>query len=351
MPRANRGYQREDFTSLLSELQGNASANVQKSEDVEQSKEINEVSPAKRRRSSKMDNRDMKYAYSKRLWVLHDRDCVLVPMIPDEDFEMLEEFDTGMQFCSRCYRMALIRAGIGDDGKRIRAYLNFFDKVNASNKEIYKLTIVNHAKLKWEDMNTMLIHVNDDNWKIVCDTSGLKLLHNNYLKLEDYTRHFTTGFHEQKINGSHNINNCLNVICSYSWEQHVELMKEEAMRIELEAERSIAEQKRKEKINAMLEQERFIMNYVKMKKFSMLYFWYAFLDTEDYMANQLFVENKVRVRFRKEFARERYRVIFCKVRKKDEKSFLETLQKLRRKAILSGYVDYDDTWNDIWNED
>lgn len=137
MARANKGYQREDFSGLFSELQGSANSKPQKNEDRKQWLQINEVSPAKRRRSSKMDNHAMKYAYSKKLWVLHDRDCVLVPMIHDEDFEMMEALDISMGTCSRCYRMALIRAGIGDDGKKIRAYLNFFDKVSASNKELY----------------------------------------------------------------------------------------------------------------------------------------------------------------------------------------------------------------------
>lgn len=42
-------------------------------------------------------------------------------------------------------------------------------------------------------------------------------------------------------------------------------------------------------------------NFVKIKKFSLLYYHYAYLDTKDYLADQLFVNNKVKVRFGREY--------------------------------------------------
>lgn len=125
-------------------------------------------------------------------------------------------------------------------------------------------------------------------------------------------------------------------------------MKEEELRREQEEERIRVEKQKTERISAMLEQETFVLNYVMLKKFSLLYFHYAFLDIEDHMADQLFIENKVRVRCGREFANGKYRVIFCKVRKKDEKAFLEALDKLRRKAILMGCVDYDEMCSSLW---
>lgn len=39
------------------------------------------------------------------------------------------------------------------------------------------------------------------------------------------------------------------------------------------------------------------LNYWTIRKFSLLYSYYAIIDTTDYLADQLFVKNEVRVWF------------------------------------------------------
>lgn len=84
-------------------------------------------------------------------------------------------------------------------------------------------------------------------------------------------------------------------------------------------------------------------NYMKLKSFSLLFHNYIFLDTVDYLADQLFINHKVKVHFGKEFAKEGtpYRFICCKIRKKDEGKFLDALGNMKAKALLLGYEDYD----------
>lgn len=59
--------------------------------------------------------------------------------------------------------------------------------------------------------------------------------------------------------------------------------------------------------------------YQLLRKFSLLNIYFAFLDTEDYLADGLFSKHRVRVYFGNEFVRPDipYRIIFYHVRKWD----------------------------------
>lgn len=81
---------------------------------------------------------------------------------------------------------------------------------------------------------------------------------------------------------------------------------------------------------------------IPLEKRSLLYRFYAYIDTDDYLADQLFMQNKVRVYYTGEFGSpdEKYRIIMCKVRKKDNDRFLEAISKLPQKMLLCGNTDY-----------
>ena len=86
-----------------------------------------------------------------------------------------------------------------------------------------------------------------------------------------------------------------------------------------------------------------IKNYFTLKKLSLLYDHYAFIDVPDYYADQLFIRHQVTVRFRYEYKHpeQPYIIIFCKVRKRDRKRFLSALAELNDKMILCGYSGYE----------
>jgi hypothetical protein len=90
-------------------------------------------------------------------------------------------------------------------------------------------------------------------------------------------------------------------------------------------------------------------NYWKMSDFSIFSVPYAYVDHSSYLADQLFVQNKVTMKFKREMAREDspYCIIFCKVLKKDTERFEEALGKLENKMLLLGYGDYPDFCNEI----
>ncbi len=61
-------------------------------------------------------------------------------------------------------------------------------------------------------------------------------------------------------------------------------------------------------------------NYWRMRDFSIFSVPYAYVDHRSYQADQLFVQNKVKMNFKGECAKVEspYRIVFCKVRKKDK---------------------------------
>jgi len=86
-----------------------------------------------------------------------------------------------------------------------------------------------------------------------------------------------------------------------------------------------------------------VPNYVKIDCFLLFHCQYLYLDTEKYLADQLFINHKVRVKFGREMVTKDvpYRYVFCKVRKKDEKNFLSALAEIYDKALLMGYSEYE----------
>lgn len=83
--------------------------------------------------------------------------------------------------------------------------------------------------------------------------------------------------------------------------------------------------------------------YLKIRKPSLRYDYFLFFDTPKYLADQLFIKQKVRVWFDKEYAKEGspFLAILCHVKKKDSAKFIAALDALKNKMILCGYPEYE----------
>ena len=90
--------------------------------------------------------------------------------------------------------------------------------------------------------------------------------------------------------------------------------------------------------------------YQHIDRLSLRYTYYAFLDTDAYLADQLFIKHQVHVHFREEYGRNDspYRVIFCCVRKRDQARFLAALEELPNKMLLLGHTDYLEVCCSLW---
>lgn len=185
---------------------------------------ISEKERLHRRRSSMLDNRKYRYIIDQRNGIIHDRDCDYQKRIPDSAFDMLEDIEPESNVCRACREAAYIRHAVGNDGKRIGWYKNFFRRVNASLKSIHTLCLENQAKLFMEDLDTLCVKVNEDRWKIRINTGiDVTLYHNNYVLLEDGSRLFVDGYHEQMSGAYYH---ALSMIFNYTWDKHLKGQEE-----------------------------------------------------------------------------------------------------------------------------
>lgn len=90
-------------------------------------------------------------------------------------------------------------------------------------------------------------------------------------------------------------------------------------------------------------------NFWKLKDFRPFSALYAYIDHEDYLADALFIQEQIQVRFLQEMVKEGtpYRIVFGKVRKKECERFEKVLEKLPDKMLLCGHTDYMDICKEI----
>lgn len=86
-------------------------------------------------------------------------------------------------------------------------------------------------------------------------------------------------------------------------------------------------------------------NYVCLGGQLRLYYMYFDLNVnEGYIADSLFYKRNIPVKFKDEMIRDgdKYRAIFCRIRKKDRNAFEDALEEIRTKMSLLGHNDYED---------
>ena len=87
------------------------------------------------------------------------------------------------------------------------------------------------------------------------------------------------------------------------------------------------------------------MNYIKFNGIFGLRYMYVDINRDyDYVADILFYKRQIPVHFKDEMVKEgdKYRIIFCSIKKKYQKQFEEALEELKDKMHLLGYTDYED---------
>ncbi|MBQ8263475.1 MAG: hypothetical protein IJY96_01715 [Oscillospiraceae bacterium] len=187
------------------------------------------MSEDRRRRDRLMGNRQMRYAYSVFDAVLHDRDCPELRKIRDKDFYMLEDFCPEMELCPLCANKALVRSAIGDDVKHLDAYVGTLKRFGARMVDLQEFILKGKGRFAAVDIDSLCVELGDDRW-IICREDGvLHLYHNNYEVIGNFERIFREGYHLQGDGEAHSFRYYVNYICTYSWQEHVELMKAEAL--------------------------------------------------------------------------------------------------------------------------
>ena len=90
--------------------------------------------------------------------------------------------------------------------------------------------------------------------------------------------------------------------------------------------------------------------YQKLARFSLFYDYFAFLDVASYAADQLFIQHQVTIHFVREYEKPGcpYRIVLCKVCKRDVNRFRAAMAELPDKLRLLGYTDYLEVCRTLW---
>ena len=324
MPRVTRNYQREDFSGLLAQMQRSEEEPALDAVQGAQNEAADpvQVSQEKRRRDSLMSNRSMRYAYSSVEKRLHDRDCAEVPKIPDAEFEMLAAYQSDMKRCWLCGRRAIVRAGVScEDAKHMDAYMDVLRRFGALSGELHALIIAHHTRLFDVRQNSVCIRCGEDTWMLCGDREALSLYHNDYEVLDDYTRLFKSTFHlQQTAAPPHAFRSLIYSIFHYSWADHVERFRAEALLRK-------QEQLRKRLQNAP--------NVVRQKRWSLLYRYYAAVDHAGALGAYC-----AESRATEETSQPSCQIVHCRVRRWEAKRFLKAAERLKEERILAADEEY-----------
>ena len=85
-----------------------------------------------------------------------------------------------------------------------------------------------------------------------------------------------------------------------------------------------------------------IQNYIPFKTHSLLFYHFAYVDTDRCLALPILKKNRVRMLFTEVGVRDdcRYEIVCCKVRKKDLPAFTKAMAELAEEMPRYGYTDY-----------
>lgn len=85
-------------------------------------------------------------------------------------------------------------------------------------------------------------------------------------------------------------------------------------------------------------------NYMEINRFSIKYRYFCYVDTNEYLADRIFIRRKINVLAGDEYSSEqsRYVIVFCKIKKKDREEFEAAMEELEKKMLILGHRDYMD---------
>lgn len=85
-----------------------------------------------------------------------------------------------------------------------------------------------------------------------------------------------------------------------------------------------------------------VTNCICVERLSLLYRYFFFVDVKEYSAEHFFEDRKIRVSVLQRYVQNdgRFCVYLVKFRKKDTDAFLDCMELLYNRMLLTGYSDY-----------
>lgn len=329
-PYIMKRYHPVNYDRLLKELQN-------KAQGIELEKPVipppgtpidDTTADAKRIRKKALQNPEIRYIYSQ--GKVHDKDCYYVRKIKPEHFWPMKMFPEEAQKCDACYYRALVRAGLpASSTKDTGVYCDALLRLGVSEEELYSMTIQYRMQFSAVGPSRVQIAYQDDKWEICKRENILLLMHNNYEILDDYTRRFTGDFHLQKYSDQpYAISLFVKIMSTYSWDEHVEILKAEEAKRAAECER--------QRLTAQLESTN---NYLKLKS-GLLHDYYLILDCNG-KAARYFYRNDLKLQeLCYEDSKQICKLRMYRVRRNQFPIFVKSLDTLKEYSLQQGFNDY-----------
>lgn len=152
--------------------------------------------------------------------IIHDRLCVKINEISENDMINFSELDKSMIICKTCQRKIYIRNAIKDDDNFLW-YLEFFDKANYGTNNLKGFIYMQEVELlKISDIE-LQIKYKDDTWRVAyVKRNRYNLFHNNYIATSVYDRQIIPEkFHSQRKEPMR-LKDSFRYIAMYDWKSH-----------------------------------------------------------------------------------------------------------------------------------
>ncbi len=187
--------------------------------DIEMQRQIS-------KKASALDDNKIRYIFSNKDNLVHDKTCSWVSKIHYSEFGAMENFPEGREVCSSCKRKLYLRSMLGDDNiKHFQWYVRMFQQGSVSTNTIESLAMTHHAKLFMPVPDILQVKLGEDTWQISENGEHKFLLyHNNYSMVSDDERYITSGFHLQ-MEKPVSLPVILRYIEGYDWKKHLEAKK------------------------------------------------------------------------------------------------------------------------------
>lgn len=84
-------------------------------------------------------------------------------------------------------------------------------------------------------------------------------------------------------------------------------------------------------------------NYIRLRSYRPFTAKFAIIDSAKHYADQLFIDEKLPVAFKKHYIHpdSNYQIIFCNVKRNRIEDFINAIEKLHNKMMLLGHTDYE----------
>ena len=201
MPKTNsrklRNYEHQDFNALLSELKNEKPAETDFQAEAEAAVPKPEKQVFSLYRQRIFSNENVNYIYSVSENILHEKHCLYVKAITDEELRYSETYLSNMRQCPACAAESYLRIG-AKDPENSEHYKRIFELCGITQKQLRNIYLVKGMKTRISGSG-FLISYKKDTWKIrlLSENGHVQLLHNNYRVLQNGQRQFVQGFHVQ----------------------------------------------------------------------------------------------------------------------------------------------------------